>query len=180
MFLFEFLFRRSKQEPSATTTGAAASSAESLNRATAPGTMIRYDPELVRGLKQDHQLLLDIYGSIRKAAAAGDLASVQTRLEHFRIVLQDHLLKENVRLYVYLEHMLQADPTSHEMMHGFRHEMDGIGKTVVGFLNRYKFIAGNPSLAAAFAVELDSIGQALGARIRREEETLYPMYQPPA
>lgn len=179
MFLFDFLFGRSKSQPPAKAE-AAAPAAVAPTSATAPGTMIRHDPALVGGLKQDHQLLLEIYGSIRKAAAAGDLPAVQTRLEHFRIVLQDHLLKENVRLYVYLEHMLQGDPTSHEMMHGFRHEMDAIGRTVVGFLNRYKFIAGEPSLAAAFAVELDSIGQALAARIRREEQTLYPMYQPPA
>lgn len=179
MFLFDLLFGRRKPRGTAAAQPAKVPAPEAVG-ATAPGTLIRHDPALVAALKQDHQLLLEIFGSIRNAAAAGDLRAVQKRLEHFRIVLQDHLLKENVRLYVYLEHLLRSDPTSHELMHGFRHEMDAIGKTVVGFLGRYKFIAGEPALAASFGAELDAIGQALAARIRREEDTLYPMYRPPA
>ena len=174
MFLFDLLFGKRRSAAPAQTAAARPAAAP-----TAPGTAIRHDPGLIAALKEDHKLLLEIFGSIQAAAAAGDLHAVQKRLGQFRIVLQDHLLKENVRLYVYLEHLLRGDATSHELIHGFRHEMDAIGRAVVGFLDRYKSIAAEPRLAAKFVDDLAGIGEALAGRIRREEATLYPMYAPP-
>lgn len=176
MFLFDLLFGNKKKDgpPSGAGTLPKAQSA-----ANAPGTQIHHDPRLIEALKEDHLLLLDIFKAIDSARQQGDLMTVQTRLNQFRIVIQDHLLKENVRLYVYLEHLLAGDPTSHELMHGFRHEMDGIGRAVVGFLTRYKEIGLHPEAAGKFATDLAAIGEALVARIRREEDTLYPMYSPP-
>ena len=43
-----------------------------------------------------------------------------------------------------------------------------------------KGIAAHPELAASFATDLEGVGQALAGRIRREEDTLYPMYEAPA
>ncbi len=178
MFLFDLLFGKKKDEsPSVAGTAPRTLSALSAN---APGTKIHHDPRLIEALKEDHRLLLEIFAAIDGARQQGDLMVVQTRLNQFRIVLQDHLLKENVRLYVFLEHQLVNDPTSHQLMHGFRHEMDDIGRAVVGFLTRYKEIGLHPELAAAFATDLDAIGEALVARIQREEDTLYPMYALPA
>lgn len=65
------------------------------------------------------------------------------------------------------------------MMHGFRHEMDGIGRAVVGFLDKYQKIGSQPELAEQFATDLRGIGEALVARIKREEDLLYPMYSAP-
>jgi hypothetical protein len=175
MFLFDLLFGK-KAVPASTAAPAAA--APAAHAASAPGTTIHYDPRLIEALKEDHSLLLDIYKAIDAARREGNLMTVQTRLDQFRMMLQDHLLKENVRLYVYLEHVLASDPTSHQLMHEFRHEMDGIGRVVVGFLGKYRQIGIHPELAAAFDTDFAAIGQALTARIRREEDTLYPMYAP--
>ena len=177
MFLFDLLFGKKSPPPSASAssgTGAAAA----VPQASAPGTSIHHDPRLIESFKEDHRLLLDIYKAIDAARAEGNLLTVQTRLEQFRMVLQDHLLKENVRLYVYLEHVLQGDPVSRQLMHEFRHEMDGIGRVVVGFLGKYREIGIHPELADEFAKDFAAIGAALVARIRREEDTLYPMYAP--
>lgn len=182
MFLFDLLFRRKK--PAAAPAPAAAAAAATATAAPsaapiAPGTQIHHDVGLIAGFKEDHRNLLAKYQQIDAAAKAGDFAAVQALLGEFQSLLTDHLLKENVRLYVYLEHLLLADPVSHQMMHGFRHEMDVIGRTVVGFLGKYKTIAADPALAATFPADLAAIGQALGARIKREEDVLYPMYVPP-
>lgn len=188
MFLFELLFgsRKSGAEsarPSqaAATVAAAAAVAVAPEKAgpRAPGTRIRHDPELIVSLKDDHGRLFTHFQAIAAAGKLGDLAAVQGLLNQFRTMIQDHLLKENVRLYVYLEHLLMADPVSRQMMHGFRHEMDDIGRIVVGFLDKYKLIGGQPELAGPFAQDLAGIGEALVARIRREEEILYPMYSAP-
>jgi hypothetical protein len=179
MFLFDLLFGKKSPPPpmAAQSSGAVAAA---VPQASAPGTGIHHDSRLIEALKEDHRLLLDIYKAIDAARAEGSLLTVQTRLGQFRMVLQDHLLKENVRLYVYLEHVLRGDPVSHQLMHEFRHEMDDIGRVVVGFLGKYREIGVHPELAAEFATDFAAIGQALVARIRREEDTLYPMYAPPA
>ena len=177
MFLFDMLFGK-KPAPATGLPAAAPSTTAAKPQVSAPGTGIRHDPRLIDALKEDHRLLLDIYTAIDAARRAEDLLSVQTRLGQFRMVLQDHLLKENVRLYVYLEHVLRGDSVSHELMHGFRHEMDDIGRVVVGFLGKYREIGIHPELAGEFAKDFAAIGDALVARIRREEETLYPMYAP--
>lgn len=146
----------------------------------APGTSIGYDDGLIVGFKGDHRLLLDIWAKLDAAVTAGNLRQVEVSLDHFRKVLMDHLLKENVRLYVYLEHMLKDDLTSHHLIHEFRHEMDDIGKVVLGFLTRYKSISSQPELAASLASDMKNIGAALVDRIQREEATLYPLYAPAA
>lgn len=180
MFLFDLLFGSKKNNPAAVRPPVMAGVEMSTDTgASAPGTHIHYDSELIRSLKGDHGALLSNFTAIVAAEKAGDLLTVQNLLAQFQTMIQDHLLKENVRLYVYLEHLLENDPTSHKMMHDFRHEMDGIGRAVVGFLTKYRQIGYRPELAATFATDLGGIGEALVARIKREEGILYPMYSPP-
>ncbi len=184
MFLFDLLFGKKKesqpaQQPARSEVSAVPPRRTAEREASAPGTSIHHDVELIASLKTDHQRLLATFQKIAASSAAGNLAVVQSLLGQFQTMLMDHLLKENVRLYVYLEHLLKDDPVSHEMMHGFRHEMDAIGRVVVGFLGKYKEIGSHPELAAAFSADLQGIGEALVARIKREEDILYPMYSPP-
>ncbi len=170
MFLLDLLFGRGKSERDEG--GGKAHAQESC----APGTSIHHDPRLIAALKEDHELLLEIFHAVDKARKAGDLLTAQTHLDRFRLVLHGHLIKENVRLYVYLEHLLAGDPARQELMHGFRRDMDAIGKVVVAFLGKYKQIGAHPELAAEFGTDLAAIGKALVGRIQREEKTLYPMY----
>ena len=142
----------------------------------APGTAIHFHPELVGKLQQDHQALLRLYTQTQTAARRGDVVQAAAHLEEFRILLQSHLLTENVRLYVYLEHALAKDASSHQLIRSFRHEMDDIGKVVVKFLTDYRDLARHPEFAQQFSEALDGIGKVLAERIRREEETLYPLY----
>ena len=135
-------------------------------------------PQIIDLFKHDHRELLRVFAGIKAAIAAQDLPRCAELLEDFRHTLHGHLLSENVRLYIYLEHALASDPTSHELMHSFRHEMDDIGKAVVAFLERYRYLAEHPELLPQFAHELDGIGKVLVERIKREEETLYPLYMP--
>lgn len=179
MYLFERLFGGLNKNQ-IDMPPAAGQKAKAHAAPTAPGTTIRHDPQLVAELKREHKALLEIFGSLERSAKGGDVAAVRKRLEQFRDALQDHLLKENVRLYVYLEHMLESDATGDALIHEFRVEMDGIGRNVIAFLNRYKSIDEVPALLGQLRGEIESIGQALSGRIRCEESTLYPMYRPPS
>ncbi|PKM45856.1 MAG: hemerythrin HHE cation-binding protein [Gammaproteobacteria bacterium HGW-Gammaproteobacteria-1] len=168
--MFDFFRKKGGVQP------AAAPAAPQYN--TAPGTEIRYHPELIDQLVSDHQKLLGIYGEIEEAFAAGDYARVSDKLDEFRGGLQGHLLTENVRLYIYLDRCLAGDETNSELIRGFRREMDGIGKVAMNFLKKYEAIGVDKELAGAFAKDFATIGQVLGERIQKEEQVLYPLYMP--
>lgn len=178
--ILDFLFGKKNAETSAQTPTPAAAPMPAGEPAPQPaaGTHIQYSPELVPQLKADHQQLLALHGQIDGAHQAGNLAEAAALLEKFRDLLMAHLLKENVRFYIYLEHALTGDPTSHALMHQFRHEMDKIGKVALGFLDKYRNLADQPALAAGFGTDLAAIGKVLVQRIRNEEEALYPLYLP--
>lgn len=146
--------------------------------ACAPGTQIRYAPELIDKLQDDHQLLLQIFGQINTAFSASDYKLVTKRLKEFKTALMDHLLTENVRLYIYLSRSFATDDVNSDLVQGFRTEMNGIAKAVMTFLTRYETIGVDETLAETFSKDLKDIGEALVARIDREENTLYPLYMP--
>lgn len=178
MFLFDLLF--GKREKAAVEDAAQPSSEGPATAAqpahVAPGTSIHYHPDLIAKLTGDHQVLLKLFGETKAAADGGNVAQAAARLEEFRVALQAHLLTENIRLYVYLEHAQADDAQSHALIHEFRHEMDEIGKAVVGFLGKYRELATRPDLAADFSTELGGVGKVLVERIQREESALYPLY----
>jgi hypothetical protein len=97
------------------------------------------------------------------------------QLETFRHALQGHLLKENVKLYVYLEHTLAADATSHELDARLPPRDGPHRQGGDGFLDRYRDLAGHPEWKDDFARELDGIGKVLVERMRNEESNLYPL-----
>lgn len=177
MFL-DFLF--GKKQPPNVVPAAPPKRQESASEkpVLAPGTHIGYHAELVSQLEGDHQNLLRIMGMVGEALAAHDLTAVVLRLDEFRSAIQDHLLTENVRLYVYLEHALVQDPVSHALIHEFRREMDGIGKAVLNFLAKYRALETQPDLVHTFGDDLNAVGKVLAERIRREEAMLYPLYMP--
>jgi hypothetical protein len=144
----------------------------------APGTEIYYDPMLVVELKRDHQRLLGLYVHIKERFEQGDFAALTRDLGEFRLLLQEHLLTEKIRLYIYLEHALGQDAETLELIRRFKQEMDAIGREVTRFLRKYEALDANPGLAGDFQRELDNIGGILNKRIQAEENQLYSLYLP--
>ncbi len=163
--MFNF-FKRKKNRPDH----------EQPERRTAPGTQIRYSPELIGKLKDDHKALFVIFGQIKKASDSGNYSVVVKKLKEFKTAITDHLLTENVNLYIYLGRSLSNDEMNDQLVRGFRSEMNQIAKVVIAFLTKYETIGVNKALAASFDKELGEIGAALVERIEREESTLYPLY----
>lgn len=143
---------------------------------TAPGTGIRFDPGLVEQLKDDHRALFGLYRDMKLSFEAKDYEAVTVILRKFRSALQEHLLTENVRLYIYLSHSVKHDETNFELIRGFRREMDGIAKIAIKFLDKYDAIGVDAELANSFGRDLAEIGEVLGTRIQKEESILYPLY----
>ncbi|MCW8956215.1 MAG: hemerythrin domain-containing protein [Gammaproteobacteria bacterium] len=166
--MFDFLNRKSRKDE--------ATQDKQQEYKVAPGTSIHYDPELINNLKKDHQELLAIYTDIKALFDAGDYITVSSRLADLRTGLQGHLLTENLKLYIYLEHMLRGDEANEDLISGFRKEMNAIAKTAMNFLKKYEAIGVDKELAAVFAKDFATIGEVLTKRIEKEETVLYALY----
>ena len=176
--MFEFLWKR-KNTSSQDGNQPPAEPAKEAEQAVAPGTRLHYDPELVTGLVADHKVLLGVFGEIVTAMNQKDVVLVKEKLGNFGDLLRGHLLKENVRFYVYLQHSLESDPDNAAIMHDFRKEMQHIGKAVADFLHKYTADGDwSEAMWLDFQQEVGGIGKVLVKRIQTEENVLYPLYLP--
>ncbi|WP_136418617.1 hemerythrin domain-containing protein [Herbaspirillum sp. ST 5-3] len=140
---------------------------------------IQYDPILIAKLEEEHQHMLAIYGRIDGAVAAEQWGRIPELLLQFRSALTDHLLKEGVKLYAYLNKALHSEEELAFVFLSFKKEMGGIGKVVFSFFDKYAAEKALLELEqrAAFIKELKAIGPVLVSRIQREEEQLYAIYK---
>ena len=147
---------------------------------TAQGTEIHYDPNLISNFHDEHKILLDLFGKISESANSGKFDEVKNYLNKFTKLLRSHLLKENLKLYLYLQHALSKDKESQKLVGNYRHEMQGIGKAVNAFVTKYRDSDfESDAQRSEFQRELDAIGPVLVERINNEENILYPLYDVP-
>ncbi len=172
--MFDF-FKKNKEE--VVPESSAVKEKRYYGHAAAPGTKICYNPNLIPKLEGDHQTLFGIYGEIKEASDLANYSLVKDKLKEFKQGFLDHILIENVSLYVYMKNALHDDEESVDLVQEFRSEMNEIGKVVRAFILKYETIGVNQDLASSFAQDLAGIGQALVDRIEREEGTLYPLYE---
>ncbi len=146
----------------------------------APGTHIHYSAGLIDKLMADHSRMLGICARISEAHRQGRLDEVREQPGALQEALQDLLMVENVKLFVYLTHLYASDLMSADLIRSFRTQMDAIGRNALAFIAKYREIREGSPLAQTFGKDFETLGAVLGARITREEESLYPLYAPPA
>ncbi|MFT6046359.1 MAG: methionine salvage enolase-phosphatase E1 [Arenicella sp.] len=139
---------------------------------------VSYDSELIQNLEKDHEMLVEIFGNIwGEGYEKSDFNAVSLHLSEFKALFQSHLLKENVKFYVYLEQSLRSDPHSLSVVKEFRKDMNAIANAVIGFCKKYD----NPKYTevnhVAFKEEYKEVGQALVRRVQLEERDLYSLYE---
>lgn len=149
------------------------------NKATAPDTAITYDAHLIGRLKEEHRNLLTRYVQIEKSARERQFGEARSELIRFKALFQQHILLENVKLYIYLAHCLERDGERLRQVSDMQRDMRHIGKTVNQFIGRYDAWPWTHEMETQFPGELERIGNALTARIKIEEEELYPLYHRP-
>jgi len=137
---------------------------------------ISYYSELVDDLKGDHKQLLAVYGNLVRAGQAHDAVVFRTVLQQFKSLLIAHLLKEAIKLYIYLRQKLRDDESTYRLVTGYKSEMDGISRVAMAFVDEYSAKPAENIDFALLGTRLKEIGQVLGDRIRREEAELYPLY----
>ncbi len=168
-----------KTAPAAPVVAAQPAPAAPVAPAAPAGGGIAYYPDLIDDLVGDHHQLLRHYEIVRDCYARQDMARVAQELQEFGALLRGHLLKENMRLYIYLQQRVAGDDVNTKLVRSFRQEMDGVARQALDFLERYQGVA---TMAAAqragFLDEFEAIGVIVHGRMRREEQALYPLYAP--
>lgn len=147
------------------------------SRPTTVTSTIQHDARLVRDLMQDHVSLVEHFTGLLPLLRDGDVKGFRAQLASFKTEFQGHIIKENVKFYVYLEQSLAGDDTNIELMRDFRREMNAISRAVVQFCNKYAEARVDIATIRQFELESGDIAQALLSRIEREERDLYSLYQ---
>lgn len=137
---------------------------------------IKYYSDLVDEMVDDHRALLAAYGDLVKTAGAKDASGFKFLLLKFKSLLVAHLLKEAVKLYIYLRQKLKGDESAYSLVTSYKSEMDGISRIAMAFVDEYTAKPAHQIDFHQLTLQLREIGLVLGDRIRREESELYPLY----
>ena len=140
---------------------------------------IAYDPELLASLLSDHEELVQLYEAMwHDGIAKGSLIVFLRNLGAFRGKFNAHVLKENVKFYVYLEQNLKHDEHALELIKHFRDDMNEIAKNVLAFCKKYYTKQFTPELKKTLKKDYEAVGDVLVRRVSLEENDLYTLYQP--
>lgn len=148
-------------------------------QATAPGTEIRYDPELIPHFVASHRALSGLATQLEAKVVDRKYFEATQLLRQFKTDIFRHFLEENVRFYTYLAYCLKTDVEGGAMMADMRREMGEVGRAITRFLKDYEAGIGADN-ADAFLHQFKDVVATLADRIQREEGSLYTLYRPPS
>ncbi|MFC4622502.1 hemerythrin domain-containing protein [Comamonas nitrativorans] len=161
--------------PASTAPPDAAAAAPSVLPADAG--VLPYYPDLVEELLAEHEAVSMLEQRLRRAFMRQDWPRVAKRLRELGTLLRGHILKENVRLYAFLQQVTENEADIETMKH-FRRGAKALSQSLLAFFERYENIDQlPPEQAAAFLADLDAISQAIHERMQSEEQQLYPLYR---
>lgn len=170
-------FFKSRPEKRKEAARQAAKDLRDLKQSNANSKGVTYDSGLIQSLEKDHEMLVEIFGKIwSQGYEKSDFDAVCFHLSDFKALFQSHLLRENVKFYVYLEQALRKDSHSLSIVKEFRKDMNDIANAVIGFCKKYDKPEYTEVAHEAFKADYQAIGQALVRRVQLEERDLYSLY----
>ena len=125
---------------------------------------------LIDELKQDHVVLVETLNKIKSLGIASEEG--QKTLLAAKGALLAHLAKEDKELYPTLNKAAETDADLKSTLDFYAKDMDKISKGALTFFEKY---AGGGS-GMEFAKDLGKLFGDLGARVRKEESTIYIKY----
>ena len=137
---------------------------------------IAYNGNLINNLKEDHQYLLSLYGSVLQSSQKFQYAQIFEKLQIFEKSFKMYLYSKNVKLYAYLEQTLKEEVEEFKKMRKFRREMRILETEINQFLTIWMELDLSSQNIQEFTDDLKEIGHVLVKRIESEENVLYPIY----
>jgi Hemerythrin HHE cation binding domain len=137
-----------------------------------------YDSHLIATLQRDHADLVHLFHEIGRLVEQRRDREIPAMLLAFKTRFEAHLIAENVRFYNYVEMSLQSDEENLALIRSFRREMNAIARGVVDFVKKYQRNVFDDVARRSFLSDYAAVGGLLTQRVEREEQSLYPLYQP--
>lgn len=138
---------------------------------------VSYDPNLIDDLQSDHSEIVKLYSEMWGVRYDEEnYPTLAICIGKFRRKFQAHLLKENIKFYVYLEQVMKDDEHSLNTIKSFRTDMNKIANFVVAFCNKYTRKDFSPALVESFEADYKKVGRVLTQRVTLEENDLYTLY----
>lgn len=146
---------------------------------TPAATGISYYDNLIDELVADHEHIDVLKNRIQAEYRNKQRKQLIKSVQELKTLIQGHILKENLRLYAYLQQKLTDHPDSKHIVASFRQEMDQISRPILRFLDRFNEISSmSENDLAQFVLDLNDTLDKVNERMAREEAVLYPLYQP--
>ncbi len=127
--------------------------------------------QLVKNLQTEHVELQHALAGIRPRQFRTDEG--RTRLERVRKLLRSHISAEQTKLYPALEKAAKQDKRLAAQLKRMNNDMKIVTDLAEGFFEKYR--EGKPKLIE-FATDHGALLTILRIRLRREEETLFPLF----
>lgn len=144
---------------------------------TGSNYQISYNPDLVQILRTEHQQLnLDLQW-IEKLISENAIADTIKQLGELRSKILEHVSKEELMLYTYLQQSLKDSPESYSEMRLLRKKMNNDIVKVLAFLDAY--ITKDPDTVeiTPFSEKFKTIKTLYIKRMLIEEKGLFPLYK---
>ena len=149
-------------------------STKSINKkVTSKKIAIKYNPSLIKELKQEHQIVSKALVEIQDLGIASEKGI--KLLQESKEALLGHLTKEDEQLYPTLHKMAETDPVLKSTLETFATEMEGITKFVLDFYQKYA--PGNSFKEEDFKEDVSTFIVALTDRVIKEESIIYKQYR---
>lgn len=138
---------------------------------------IKYNPDLLRYLKIEHQAMIANLGELVKATEEEDYEQTNQLLTLFSRNTVRHLKAETRDLFLYLEgNAKRIAMDDRKVLQKFKRELSNIANALKSFINNYSRSHVCQENSAQFLKEVNGISIALIGHIEREERRLYPLY----
>ncbi|WII70691.1 hemerythrin domain-containing protein [Bdellovibrio sp. 22V] len=126
--------------------------------------------QLTNKLKNDHKVLVSALEEIKNIGIAHPDAP--KKLIAAKAALLAHLKHEDVELYPVLKKAAASDGSMQSTLNVLAKDMETLAPAALAFFAKYEK-GGDPT---EFSRDFSKLFSALATRIRREEETLYAMF----
>ena len=142
-----------------------------------PSSAIPHEKSLIEQLKAEHQTLINLFTDVVKLAENKRYDKAINVLETFRSQLTEHLIKENTKLYLFLNAHYRHEQNQFMKVSKLRKEMTSITKALMEFAQQWRLQGLNDSNRNRFVNQALPLSDILIKRLKVEEKELFSLYE---
>jgi len=149
------------------------------DKGQAEGTEIAYNPRLIIELIGEHKHLMSQLLEVETAFSNGNIAETHKKLEAFNTSLGNHMLKKNIKLYIYMQYSMKHNNNSDVNIAEFKRGMTAASRHANSFIKNHENTLSKGRIKPSFGEELEAIIQEIATHTEHEKSGLFPYYLPP-